>query len=59
MTPAELFYVGGMIVISIGFPSLLVGFWAWDRARLRTVAAKAPRRQPHRHSHAAGAPYSA
>ena len=45
MSPAEIFYVGGMSVISLAFPALLVGFWAWDRARLRGQAAIAPQPQ--------------
>ena len=45
MTPAELFYVGGMTAISLAFPTLLVGFWAWDRAYQRSLAARAPRPQ--------------
>jgi hypothetical protein len=42
MTLAAIFYVGGVTLISVAFPTLLVGMWAWDRARLRTTAAPAP-----------------
>ncbi len=43
MSPAELFYVGGMSLISLAFPTLLVVMWARDRVQQRAVTAKAPR----------------
>jgi hypothetical protein len=47
MSPAEIFYVGGMSFISVAFPTLLVGMWAWDRARPRAQAAHAPKSAAH------------
>jgi len=42
MSPAEIFYVGGMTLISVAFPTLLVGMWALDRVHSRAIAALAP-----------------
>ena len=56
MSPAQIFYVGGMTVICLAFPTLLVGVWAWQAL----LAAKAPKTsKPHTHTHAAGAPNAA
>jgi hypothetical protein len=42
MSAAEILYVGGMSLISVGFPSLLVAMWARDRIRPIAAVAKAP-----------------
>jgi len=42
MTPATIFYVGGMTLISVAFPTLLVGMMALQQLRPRPVAALAP-----------------
>ena len=42
MTFSEIFYVGGMSLISVAFPTLLVGMMVLQRVRPRAVAALAP-----------------
>jgi len=42
MSLSELFYVGGMSAITLGFPTLLVVMMALDHLRPRAVPAKAP-----------------
>ena len=48
MSPAEIFYVGGMSTISVAFPTLLVVMWALGRARPHPLAVVAamPQAQP-------------
>ena len=41
MSLAELFYVDGMIAVTLAFPTLLVGMWALDRMHARSLAARA------------------
>ena len=58
MSAAEIFYVGGMTAITLGFPTLLVAMWALERAHARAPRL-APARAHKRHTHASGSPYSA
>ena len=62
MSAAQIFYVGGMSVICVGFPTFLVGIWALQSLQARELtraAAPARARRAKAHAQAAGAPYSA